>query len=196
MAAVRQLSAGLCRELQLPKIVCDARTRLEKSSDEIKKEVVAIVKVGESRKKTYEEFFSAAKNSESRAAALTKAETKEFSDSIALNTEPDWSKFSNDRKILAKGLWADYKKLKAQWDEINEKPPELEKFKQRGYYNDLLTVQSCLFESAPTAPESQTSEDLAASLKYFREVQATFPQRQFSERDVENAKQCESSIHF
>lgn len=196
IAAIERLSPQLCKDLKLPKIVCDARTRLASADAAIKRAVAEIVKVGEARQKTFQEVLSLSKESEARSGSLSEAEYKEFGDSVALNIEPDWTKFDSSRAVLAKALWSDYKKLMAKLDQIKGTPPELEAFKERGYYRDLLTVQSCLFEPAPTSPEEQPSAHLAASLKYFREVQASFPQRQFSERDVEEARQCESSIQF
>ena len=65
--------------------------------------------------------------------------------------------------------------------------------KSKGFYEDLLTMQSCLIENKPDLPETPKEQ---ADLNYYIQISKSYPERKFTEKDYEDARKCESSISF
>ena len=197
MNALSDFGGKSCQDLGLPPTVCEARDRLSKADPELRTEAANLLKIETERTNTFNDFLDITKTIATKMKGLSAEEIKELGDSIAISSSPDWSKFASNRVNLAQQLWGNYQTLMVKLgDSQKAGQPELEKIKNDGLYNDLLTVQSCLFESAIKTPESYKDPAQTEGLRYFRKVESGFPERQFSKQDIEEANQCESSIRF
>ncbi|HEY8272418.1 MAG TPA: hypothetical protein VIG33_16115, partial [Pseudobdellovibrionaceae bacterium] len=188
-----------CEILDFPKTVCAAYDRLKKADPEIRKKIEALQKIANSDKDNYD---WAIKNSEFiqktfAESSISAEESKEFQDAINLKIEPDWRKFDPTRAKLMKHNYQKLKPILERFQTAKQNQNQTDilfaDLKSKGFYEDLLTMQSCLIENKPDLPK--TSKD-QADLNYFAQISKSYPERKFTEKDYEDARKCESSISF
>jgi len=197
MNILEQVDSKTCEALMLPQEVCAARERLKKSGLDIKTASAQLAQVFGKKQEDTKIIFDAFKAMKEQTKNLSSDELRELTDSAELSREPNWSKFSIGRRAIARDLWRASQKLQEQLKQVEGvDTPLLKQFKEKGYYDDLLTVQGCLFQHEPVEPETQANPENAQALRYFRAIQKSFPPRRFTESDFKDAKTCESSIHF
>ncbi len=200
-------SAQPCESLNLPKPVCDASGRIMRSDSSIKKNIHELemiankeMEIGSWVGKNAAAISINARKVKEQMRHLSAGEIYELSDSFALGQEPQWGKFSKKNLSIAKNVWdqskgftyaiRDANQLKKQTDAI------IIKLKKSKTYEDLLTVQNCLFENQPETIAGQKNKEDAETLQYSRSIANQFPQKKFTINDYEDARKCEASIRF
>ena len=187
-----------CKELELPKIACDARKRLKDRKSEVAmliqnlepiatKEVELMAWMREnatSIPRMMDALGSQMKN-------LSPDEVREIADSLKLRKTPDWTKFTEEKISEIKKGWDLAQPILSRFSETSRNSKKIDEtvaqLKKMGAYEDLITLQGCFYENSP-----QTD----STLTYYQEIGKKFSERKFSERNYEEALKCEASILF
>lgn len=187
-----------CKDLDLPKAVCDARMRLK----EKKSEVATLIQSLEPMAIREVDLMAWMRENAALIPGMTHAlgsqmknlspdEAREIADSIKLGKTPDWTKF-NQQKIseIRKG-WDLAQPVLSKFSEISRNSKNIDetvlKLKKIGAYDDLITLQGCFYENSPQINNNLTD---------YQVVGKKFPERKFSEQNYEEALKCEASIQF
>lgn len=190
-----------CENLSLPKTVCAARNRLQKADLEIQKQVKKLQEIADRDKDNYDwaiknsEFVQKTIKESSIPVELSAEESKEFQDAINLKIEPDWQKFDPTRAKLIKQSYQKLRpileKFQAAKQNQNQTDTLFADLKSKGFYEDLLIMQSCLIENKPNIPKTPKDQ---TDLNNYIQISKSYPERKFSEKDYEDARKCESSV--
>jgi hypothetical protein len=207
LQSLQQTRNDTCSDLQLPDAACQSLRHLRSANRELKKSINSLSKVSEDEEKTASWFLEMLKHAplapqvaDALLATLSKSELDEMNQSFGLSLEPDWSKFVNPKhRLAAKKLWQSVgpilihasaaKRDRAETNQI------LQKLKESGDYNDLMTLQTCLNESELSNLDELPNNERDAGTRD-RKTESLFPEKTFSPNDYEAARKCESSIHF
>lgn len=187
-----------CKELELPKAVCNAQKRLKNKKMEISQLINKLEPIESSELDIKSWMTQNAASIPSMMNALseqmknlTPDEVREMTDSIKLGRTPDWSKFTPDRVSEIKKGWETAQPVFSRFTQTSINTKQIDEavaqLKKLGAYDDLVTVQGCFYENSP-----QTDSDL----NYYQIIGKKFPERKFTEDDYNKALKCESSIRF
>ncbi len=194
-----------CKSLSLPNVVCSARSHLIKADSELRSAMTELNLI-DSKERRFVSDAMKNLNSDNKLIekihfqlkSLSPAEQKEFEESFELGLDPDWQKFSHDSREVAQKIWPELAPLLAKVRDAYANKAKIDQIiselKQKGYYQDLITLQTCLYENAPSPAE--THPELAFAINYYRNEEVKFPEKQFTEKDYTEARKCEDSIHF
>lgn len=203
--ALSQLDSLSCSSIQLPKSVCSARARLSSATSEIRKAFPRLQEIASIQETLPEQFMKYINQFNDPAGgwvkikkSLSARELKELMDSVALGQEPDWKKYSDVKKAVVKQWWDEtqpFSKMMEQKKNLEkESDAIISVLIKKGYYDDMMVLQSCLFQSSEEV--SVADKSTADAIKYYDQVAKTIAERKFTENDYEVARKCESSFQF
>lgn len=187
-----------CKDLELPKIVCDARKRLKDKKSEVATLIQNLdpIATREVELMTWMRENAAAIPGMmdalgSQMKNLSPDEVREITDSLKLGKIPDWTKFNQQKISEIKKGWDLAQPILSKFSETSRNSKKIDEIvaqlKKIGAYEDLITLQGCFYENSP---------QIDSKLTYYQEIGKKFPERKFTERNYEEALKCEASIRF